>query len=184
MAIVAADTLLGIQDFRADEKAFHTMEQFRGRCGRRGKKGRLIIQTSQPEHPIYRKLTNHECTSERDMLTERQDFGFPPYTRIIELTLKDIYEDRVERMADLLAQRIKHKISSDTTGCLLQADPVSSPYRPVVDRIADQHIRKIRICLKKDRQLASNKTALKEIICLFEKEKKYDGHITIDVDPS
>ena len=60
VAVIAADTLLGIQDFRADEKALQLFEQFRGRCGRRGDKGLFVIQTSQPEHPLYQKITNNE----------------------------------------------------------------------------------------------------------------------------
>ena len=60
VAVIAADSLLGMQDFRADEKALQLMEQFRGRCGRRGRKGLFMIQTSQPEHPIYQSLVHGE----------------------------------------------------------------------------------------------------------------------------
>ena len=65
-----------------------------------------------------------------------------------------------------------------------KSDTVTDPYSPVIDRIADQHIRKIRISFKKDRQLNTNKGMLKDIILSFEKSNRYDGHITIDVDPS
>ena len=188
MAIIAADTLLGIQDFRADEKALHLIEQFRGRSGRRGEKGRLVIQTSQPEHPVYLQLRNPKNVSKTDLLMERREFGFPPYSRIIELTVKDLYEDRLERMSVALADRLEKDFVMNGTDSFkettITAQPVTPPYRPVVDRIADQHIRKIRICLKKDRHLVQNKKRLKDTIAGFEKEKRYDGHIVIDVDPS
>ena len=171
VAIIAADTLLGIQDFRADEKALQIMEQFRGRCGRRGRKGYFMIQTSQPEHPIYRQLSEHQDMMPATLLTERKDFGFPPYTRIVEITVKDMFEDRAERMSAKLADTLQQSFT-----CVL--------YRPVIDKIADQHIRKIRVSFQKDKALTSNKKALKNALISFEKERKYDGHITIDVDPS
>lgn len=175
VAVIAADSLLGIQDFRADEKAFQILEQFRGRCGRRGKKGLLVIQTSQPEHPIYQKLAANDTASlSTQLLQERSDFSFPPYSRIIEITFKDLYEDRAERMSARLAGIIRNRINVEIAG----------PYAPVVDKIADLHIRKIRISMKKDRNLSDSKKTLAEAIGRFESENRYDGHIIIDVDPS
>ena len=172
VAVIAADTMLGTQDFRADEKAYHLLEQFRGRCGRRQKTGTFVIQTSQPEHPIYANLAG---TSQNDfcgsLLMERQDFGFPPYSRIIELTIKDIYEDRAQRMAGWLGERLAQW-------------NITGPYTPVVDKVADQYLRKIRICLPKDKNLSASKNRIKDIISEFEKSRRYDSHITIDVDPS
>ena len=172
VAVIAADTLLGIQDFRADEKAMHLLEQFRGRCGRREQKGLFVIQTSQPEHPIYQSMLTDgpESFNER-LLAERKDFDFPPYTRNIELTIKDTYEDRAERMAIKLAG-------------MLTRFSITGPYAPIVSKIADMHIRKIRLSLKKDKELIANKTGLKKIVESFEKAQKYAGHIIIDVDPA
>ena len=172
VAVIAADGMLGIQDFRADEKAFHLLEQFRGRCGRRERNGLFVIQTSQPEHPIYSNLAGiGERSFSEMLLMERKDFGFPPFSRIIEITIKDNYEDRVGRMSGWLSERFA---KFDMTG----------PYTPVIDKIADQHLRKIRICLPKDRALAGKKDQIREIISLFETKYKYDGHIIIDVDPA
>jgi primosomal protein N' (replication factor Y) len=172
VAVIAADTLLGIQDFRADEKAMHLLEQFRGRCGRRDQKGLFVIQTSQPEHPIYQSMLTDgpESFNER-LLAERKDFDFPPFTRNIELTIKDTYEDRVDRMAAKLA------------GSLTRFS-ITGPYAPVVSKIADMHIRKIRLSLQKDRNLVAKKDELKRIVESFEKTQKYIGHIGIDVDPA
>ena len=172
VAVIAADTLLGIQDFRADEKAMQLLEQFRGRCGRRDKKGLFVIQTSQPEHPIYQNITSSaDDEFSHILLNERKDFDFPPYTRIIELTIKDTFEDRAERMGRKLVQAL--------TGFIM-----TGPYAPAVSKVADKHIRKIRISLKKDRELALNKDKLDETVIRFEKSEKYDGHISIDVDPA
>ena len=173
VAVIAADTLLGIQDFRADEKALQILEQFRGRCGRRERGGLFVIQTSQPEHPVYRMMTTerNECPG-IDLMQERKDFSFPPYTRIIELTFRDSNEGRAVKLAEDLAHVLRK--SFDITG----------PYAPAVDRISDQHIRIIRISMKKDRHLSAHKKSVMKTVQEFEKARRYDGHITVNVDPA
>ena len=172
VAVIAADTLLGIQDFRADEKALQLLQQLRGRSGRRARKGLFIIQTAQPDHPIYNRLNDTgEGSFSMDLLQERQDFGFPPYSRIIELTIKDIYEDRAERMATKLGRAFK-------------GINIMGPYAPAVSKVADRHIRMLRISLAKDKSLKSRKDALRRLVNEFEKANRYEGHITINVDPS
>ena len=174
VAVIAADTLLGMQDFRADEKAIQLLEQFRGRCGRRTKKGRLLIQTSQPEHPVYQSIAQNTAIDFSDtLLTERKDFGFPPYSRIIELNIKDIFEDRVERMAAKLAQALSAKSLA-----------ITGPYTPAISKVADNHIRTIRICLRKDKNLPVHKDTLMNTLKAFEKENRYMGHISVNVDPA
>ena len=183
VAVIAADGLLGMQDFRADEKALQLLEQFRGRCGRRERKGLFIIQTSQPEHPVYQKIASNEASSLNfELMLERKDFNFPPYSRITEITIKDTFEDRAERMAMRLGNILRKNF--EPAGTPVIGGAVTGPYAPVVDKIADQHIRTIRLSLKKDRQLAANKESVRTIIREFEKNQKYDGHITINVDPS
>ena len=173
VAVIAADTFLGIQDFRADEKAAQILEQFRGRCGRRGRKGLTVIQTSQPEHPVYKSLISGEKTEGHlNLLQERKDFGFPPYTRIIEIAVRDNNEKRADLMVSVLSDRLRN--SFDITG----------PYSPAVDKVADMHIRLIRISLKKDKNLSLHKVRLMQEIRSFEKERKYEGHMTINVDPA
>ena len=173
VAVIAADTFLGIQDFRADEKAAQILEQFRGRCGRRGRKGLTVIQTSQPEHPVYKSLISGEKTEGHlNLLQERKDFRFPPYTRIIEIAVRDNNEKRADLMVSVLSDRLRK--SFDITG----------PYSPAVDKVADMHIRLIRVSLKKDKNLSMHKVRLMQEIRSFEKERKYEGHMTINVDPA
>ena len=195
VAVIAADAMLGMQDFRADEKAVQLLEQFRGRCGRRDAKGLCVIQTSQPEHPVYKRLTESEASCD-DLLQERHEFDFPPYTRIIEVTFMDRYADRAERMAAKLAATLGTVISKHQAGghavCNANGNrarnmagtSIIGPYSPVIDKVADQHIRTIRISLRKDKRLRSLKEAIRNTVLTFEKNEKYTNHITIDVDPS
>lgn len=174
VAVLQADTLLSVQDFRADERAAQLLEQFRGRCGRRGKKGHFVIQTSSPEHPVYRILSGDGTMSEQDLLQERKAFGYPPYTRVINLCIKDTQEPRAELMGTKLAGILE---SGDNPYIL------TGPYSPAVDKVADNHIRIIRLNLRKDRQLAATKRRLMRTIAEFEQKEKYTGHIITDVDP-
>ena len=176
VAVIAADSLLGIQDFRADEKALQVMEQFRGRCGRRADKGLFVIQTSQPQHPIYQNLqSGKEQTFNMQLLEERKDFNFPPYSRIIEITIRDKNEKRAFAISGKLARALESRFSSES---------ITGPYQPIVNRIEDEHIQKIRVCLKKDKYLSTNKSTLIKIITDLEKASRYTGHITINVDPA
>ena len=181
VAVIAADSLIGMQDFRADERAHQLLQQLRGRCGRRTRRGLFVIQTSRPEHPVYQNILSDKQEFGTKLLLERKDFNFPPYTRIIEITVRDRFEDRAERMALRLASQIREARPA-TDGIL--NDPVTGPYAPAVDRIADMYIRTIRVSLKKNRQLSCEKAALKSMVDKFEKTERYEGHITINVDPS
>ena len=184
-AVIAADAMLGIQDFRADEKAMQLLEQFKGRCGRRGNKGLFVIQTSQPEHPIYQHIiTSAAQTFNQDLLAERKVFGFPPYSRIIEIIIRDKHQNRAELMVSRLATVLKGIYKSTSGQGMLASCTVTGPYSPVVDKVQEAHIRCIRLSMRKDRTLAANKALLYETIQKFEKDQKYMGYITLNVDPA
>lgn len=178
VAVLQADSILGQENFRADERGLQLLEQFRGRCGRRGEKGLFVIQTSQPEHPVYKALEGG--TGESDIqtrfLTERKVFGYPPYSRAIGIIIKDYSQPRIDYMSAELARAFS---SSGMTSAV----KIVGPHAPAVDRISREWIREIRVLLPKDRFLNSNKSALSDAVRKFEKEKKYSGRISLDVDP-
>ncbi len=177
VAVIQSDSLLGQQDYRADERALQLLEQFRGRCGRRSQKGLFVVQTSQPEHPVYESVrgASDPDQSARKFLSERKLFGYPPFSRVVNVVLKDRNLSRVELMSRYLSGELPRVLGQ---GC-----KVIGPYSPAVDRIGGENIRIIRILLPKDIHLKSNKAAISGLSERFEKEKKYIGHIALDVDP-
>lgn len=182
-AIISADSLLGLQDFRADEKALQTLEQLRGRCGRRGRQGHFVIQTGMPEHPVYRQLAEGGSDILYPvLLSERKEFGYPPFTRLVNINIRDTDERRLERMAAGLAARLKG-IFTESSLTDVSYEPVSAPFRPPVDKVADHYIRTVRVTLKKDRLLHGYKKSVAATVASFEKDNRYPNHITIDVDP-
>jgi primosomal protein N' (replication factor Y) len=175
VAVLQADSLVGQQDFRADERAFQLLEQFRGRSGRRGKPGRIVIQTREPEHPVYSRLQGGD---DGDLLAERKLFGYPPYTRLVHVNLKDSNEKRL----DFLPRELRDALLAAFDG--MDTPPaVVGPYAPAVDRVAGESIRQIRVTFARNKALTALKRTLAQTVSEFAKERKYTNHIAIDVDP-
>lgn len=188
VAVLQADSILGQEDYRADERGLQLLEQFRGRCGRRGEKGLFVIQTSQPEHPVYQSMEGQldENGTMARFLGERKLFGYPPYSRVIGVIIKDYNQARADLLSRELAEAIRGALGAEAgfaAGGKTGPD-VIGPYAPAVDKVSGQNIRQIRVLLPKDRSLARNKGILAATVERFEKERKYSGHIALDVDPA
>ena len=188
VAVLQADSILGQEDYRADERGLQLLEQFRGRCGRRGEKGLFVIQTSQPEHPVYQNIDGKidDSGMMARFLGERKMFGYPPYSRVIGVIIKDYNQARADLLSRELAEAIRGALGAEAgfaAGGKTGPD-VIGPYAPAVDKVSGQNIRQIRVLLPKDRSLARNKGILAATVERFEKERKYSGHIALDVDPA
>ena len=192
VAVIGADSLVGQQDFRADERSVQLLEQFRGRCGRRGEKGLFVIQTAQPSHPVYRVFVRLDengvdVKSLMDnMLSERFQFGYPPFSRIVKIIVKDTDEGRLDRMSFALAGALRSRFGVPVAGFVQGSNAgitVTGPFAPPVDKQSDSFIRDIRVSLRKDKSLASNKSALASTVSSFEAQYSYAGHVALDVDP-
>ena len=180
--------------------AAEVLAAYRGRSGRREKRGTFVIQTYKPEHPVYKELTEGNSRQFYEMLmSERKEFGYPPYTRIINLTVRDASEARGGVMAGRLYRVMKEKLglmNENSAGYGTRADDsrqdipgntgtgtISEPFRPPVDKIGGMHLWNIRITLRKDRLLREHKTRAAAAISEFEKRNRYTGHVIINVDP-
>ncbi len=188
VAVLQADSILGQEDYRADERGLQLLEQFRGRCGRREEKGLFVIQTSQPEHPVYQSIDgklDESGTVER-FLSERKLFGYPPYSRVVGIIVKDYNQPRADLLSRELADAVRTALGvKSVLAPGVQSGPsVIGPYSPAIDKVSGQNIRQIRVLLPKDRSLGRNKETLAAAVARFEKEKKYFGHIALDVDPA
>lgn len=188
VAVLQADSILGQEDYRADERGLQLLEQFRGRCGRRGEKGLFVIQTSQPDHPVYQNIDGKidDSGMMARFLGERKMFGYPPYSRVIGVVIKDYNQARVDLLSRDLGEYLRGALAVKVSFAPgVQSGPnVIGPYSPAIDKISNQNIRQIRVLLPKDRSLARNKETLAAAVERFEKEKKYSGHIALDVDPA
>lgn len=170
VAVISADSLFAVQDFRADERAFQLLSQLKGRAGRREKPGKIVIQTAQPDHPALKAFATGEKTERQvNLLAERQKFGYPPFVRLILITIKDKSEKRLYYTAQEVEGAIRN------CGIVNYMGPVS----PQMNRINGESIVQFWIKLPRTKALSQTKKALFEAIELI---KSYST-INIDVDP-
>ena len=136
VGILDADGLLSFADFRVNERAFQLMEQVSGRAGRKEAVGRVIIQTARPSHPVIQWVMQHDYTTMiAHELGMRQSFGYPPYGRLVVLSLRHKKEPVVQQAAAYLAGQLKKDIPSGILG----------PASPPISRIRDQYIMELMI---------------------------------------
>ncbi|MCK9625063.1 MAG: primosomal protein N' [Bacteroidales bacterium] len=169
VAVINADALFSIQDFRADERSGQLLQQLRGRAGRREKEGKMIIQTAQPDHPVLQKIG--ECSNVG--LKERKTFGYPPYVRMVLIIVKDKYESRLWRLSNDISSVIKQCGIKDFAG----------PISPQIDKIQEKFLTQFWIKLPRNRTLYVTKKALYEGIEFIKTQYKFAPEIIIDVDP-
>lgn len=151
VGIISADGMLNYPDFRSHERGFQLMTQAAGRSGRKNKRGTVIIQTSDPEQPIYRFIVNNDFESFYNLqLTERRLFRYPPYFRLIRIVFKDRYEQKVEEASRFFADMLKSSLKERVLG----------PNKPLISKIQRYHIREI--LLKLETTLSANQ--VREVI--------------------
>lgn len=175
VGILDADGLLSFADFRVHERAFHLMEQVSGRSGRKHAKGKVIIQALQVKHPVIEFVRQHDYAGLYEYeMANRREFNYPPFSRMVTLTLKHKNRQVVEEAAEKLAGWLRQDLGPYLTG----------PAEPVIGRIRNQYIREIMIKLPKDGRVASLKKVILNYIRLLETEKKYHSvNVIPDVDP-
>ncbi|MCJ7935420.1 MAG: primosomal protein N' [Chryseobacterium sp.] len=114
VAIPKADSLLYVQDFRAEERAYQLITQVSGRAGRVSGKGKILIQTYNPEHSVFQLIKmNNPAKIYKYILTERQKFHYPPFTKLIMIELKHIKEDKVDRASQFLGSILRKYLPED-----------------------------------------------------------------------
>lgn len=173
VAVVQADSLFAVQDFRADERALQLLTQFRGRAGRRDHPGQMYIQTNQPDHPVIRRLLAGEGQiRQAEDLEERRRYGFPPFVRMILITVRDSGEGRLWRMCNDITDLLG-RIGVSFNG----------PLQPMADRIDGKMIRQFWLKLPRTGKLAAAKAAIKEGIDALAESYPFKADIIIDVDP-
>lgn len=172
------DRALHYPDFRAHERVFQILTQVAGRAGRKAARGKVIIQTANPHHPVLEHVAAHRFEDfYRDELPQRQAYHYPPFTRIIELTVKGESVEEVEQAARYLAEEL-HKV--------LGMSRVLGPQAPPVDKIRNQFLR--HVLVKIERQGISLKAAKAHIAAVTENAAKTktfkELKIAVNVDPA
>ncbi|GAA4416373.1 primosomal protein N' [Nibrella viscosa] len=178
VGIFDADRLIHYPEFRATERAFQMITQVSGRAGRRAdRQGKVLIQTSNPEQAILQKvLENDYFGLYQEEVTERQNFNYPPFSRIIKLTIRHQEQVISRQAANKLAADLAEKLGSNR---------VLGPEEPLVERIRNQFLYDILIKLERDKiNIKAVKAFIQECITTILTDKGLRAvSVVIDVDP-
>jgi len=175
VGILNADNLLNQPDFRAYERSYQLMAQVGGRSGRKNKRGKVIIQTSEPMHPIIINVTENDYEAMyRGQIAERKHFKYPPFYRMIGITLKHREKNELDRIARDLSNRLRERFGSRILG----------PEYPLISRIKTLYIKQLWIKIEREISVVNAKRQMQEII---DQVKTHEGNktiqIAVDVDP-
>ena len=144
VGILDADALLHFADFRVNERAFQLMEQVSGRAGRRDGKGRVMIQTMNPVHPVLQWVGYHDYVGMyQEEIEKRRQFLYPPFTRVIHLSFRDKDRDVVTEAAHQFANSLQVPYGKYMVG----------PAEPVVNKVRNLFLMEMLLKLPKDGQL-------------------------------
>ena len=175
VGILDADGLLSFADFRVNERAFQLMEQVSGRAGRKTEQGLVLIQASKINHPVLLFLQEHDYEKfYENEIAMRKQFFYPPYSRLIRLTLKHKLKETVHDAAELLGNSLKKHFQN-----------LAGPAAPVVNRVRSMYLMEILIKLAKDAgHIQDQKKVINNYINLLKADKRFRSVVVIpDVDP-
>jgi primosomal protein N' (replication factor Y) (superfamily II helicase) len=176
VGVLGADQLVGFPDFRAGERAYQMLTQVAGRAGRKNKQGRVLIQSYNPAHPVLKEVQSNDFESfiKRE-LEERKAFKYPPFYRLIHLTLRHKEENTAREAAEWVAKALRSKLGERVLG----------PVQPAVPRVRGLYAQEILLKLEKNADLIARTKQLLKYTQVQLNARKGMGQVifSIDVDP-
>ncbi|MFP5471566.1 MAG: primosomal protein N' [Bacteroidia bacterium] len=175
VGILNADLMLSFPDFRANERSFQLMTQVSGRAGRKQKRGKVIIQTYNPNHWVIQKVMQNDYDGlYKQEILERRNFKYPPFYRLISLTFKDKNQQKVEHASRWFVQQLTEKLGKTR---------VLGPETPYISRIRNLYLKTALIKFERASSAKVVKQILNEEIVLLSQHKEFKSvRVVVDVD--
>ena len=175
VGILNADSMLNFPDFRAHERSYQLIAQVSGRAGRTEKQGKVLVQTYNPYHQILQQVSANKFDAMfQEQLEERRTFKYPPFYRLIRITLKHRDYQKIEESSLWLTKGLKQ---------FLPADSVLGPETPAIARIRNQYRRNVMIKISRKQSLKEVKNAIYRVQTSFKAVPQYRSvRLIIDVD--
>ena len=175
VGILNADNMLNHPDFRAFERCFQMVAQVSGRAGRKGKRGTVLLQTSDTEHPVIKDVVNNNFIHHyNQQIAEREAYRYPPFYRLINITIKHKEWNCAARGAHSLAQVL--------TGIF--GWRVLGPQEPPINRIATLFLQRITLKVERNSNPSQVKALMMTAVNQILAEDQFKRLvIQIDVDP-
>ena len=166
VGIMNADSLLNFPDFRAHERSFQLLTQVAGRAGRTKKRGKVIIQSYNPNHRILQQVTTGDYNGMfQEQIYEREQYKYPPVNRIIKITFKHKDYNKLNDAAEWFAKSLRNSFGGNVLG----------PEYPPVARIRNQYIKNVIIKIGENYSLVKTKNSIKRIEKSFNAISYYRG---------
>ena len=174
VGIMNADNMLYHPDFRAFERSFQMMTQVSGRSGRSEKQGKVVIQTYSPLHNTIQQVTKNDYLGMyNEQLYERQIYKYPPYFKLLKLTLKHRDFDKLKQGSMWLYQVLQQNLTL----------PVLGPEEPPISRIRNEYIRTIMVKIPMNISIVNTKMTIQKILNSFEAISQYRSiRVILNVD--
>jgi primosomal protein N' (replication factor Y) len=174
VGIMNADNMLYHPDFRAFERSFQMMTQVSGRSGRSEKQGKVIIQTYSPLHNTIQQVTKNDYVGMyNEQLYERQIYKYPPYFKLVKLTLKHRDFDKLKQGSMWLYQVMQQNLPM----------PVLGPEEPPISRIRNEYIRTIMVKIPMNISVGNTKKTIQKMLNSFEAVPSYRSiRVILNVD--
>lgn len=175
VGVLNADGLISYPDFRSLERSFQLLAQVSGRAGRKNKRGKVLVQTYNPEHPIHKWVQNNDYeTMYKHVLFDRLKFSYPPFVRLILVSLRHKEQQVLDEAAVKLAEMLQPAFK----------DRMLGPEYPNVSRIKNYYIKNLLIKIGKGNSGQDAKKELNRQIDLFKQHMDFKSvRVVIDVDP-
>lgn len=175
VGILNADNLLNFPDFRSFERAYHLMAQVSGRAGRKNKQGKVIIQTSQPDHHVIKFVQQNNFEGLFNFyIQERKVFSYPPWNRLINITIKHKNRDRAQIASNQLAELLRKTLQCKILG----------PEFHLISRVQLYYQLVIRIKIDKNNLTEWTKQVINSSIHAVKNQENNSSVIFVkDVDP-
>ncbi len=176
VGILDADMLLNRPDFKAFERSFQLMTQVAGRAGRRNKRGKVILQTGDPDHWVIQKVHEHDYEGfYYQEILERKNYFYPPFYKVIVLTLKHKDQQKIDVAAHELANNLKTVFKERVLG----------PEYPIIKRINNFYLKQITLKIERDASDKKVKERVQQIIdSFYSVPSNKPIRIIVDVDPA
>lgn len=176
VGVINADALLNFPDFRAYERAYQLIVQVSGRAGRKEHPGEVLVQISDLQHPIVTEILEGSYAGfYKQQLSERHEFNYPPYSRMIRLTIRDKDLKVTDKAAAMIAGSLQKSYG----------DWVIGPNRPLLQRINNLYIREVVLKLpRSEKHPAAIKRQIRAVIqSIYQYSEFKQVRVIADVDP-
>ena len=143
VGVMNADALIHSPDYRAYERSFQLLLQVSGRAGRSTQRGKVLIQTYNPQHPVIQQVLQNDFKGMyQNQIEERQSFSYPPFVQMIKITLKHTNSNRTNEGAEWFANALKEAFASK------KGIEILGPEFPLISRIRNEYLKDVLVKVK------------------------------------